>query len=613
MTWLIKAGDDPAYARADYDDSNWTRFDPNTSLITVFHDRPAVVWYRLHVKVAPDEAGLALMEWNLSSAFEIYVNGERLMQSGKVGPSAPYTVDARLVKRIPNGAIATGSLVIALRVYISSSDWVMGFPGFYAPNLTLGQEDALNDHIWLSVIGQNALTWFASIAGMGLGFIALALFAAQPRQREYLWLFLMYFSAALRLPLEFYRLFHNLPASWEYANLALQMANAVFMTLMYFAFMRIRFPRWIQIILGAAIVTMLMSTIVTAHGFGPALASILTVAPLTVLFAGIIPVLLAVHLRRGNREAGILLLPALISSLTIYLLIGFFLASKVPALSSRAARLEQLVIDPTVGPFTLDVGAVGGCLFVLSLAIILVLRSTRISRQQAVIEAELAAARGVQQVMLPEQIDAVPGFEVESAYEPAQQVGGDFFQILPAGEGGLLLAIGDVAGKGLPAAMLVSVLVGAIRGVAEYTSDPTELLANLNERLVGRVDGGFSTALVARIAADGAVTTANAGHLPPYLDGREVDLPGALPLGVKSGMRYEAVHFELPPESRLTFYSDGIVEAQNSKGELFGFDRGRDLSTRPVTDIVDAAKKFGQKDDITAISIKRVAAIATAA
>jgi sigma-B regulation protein RsbU (phosphoserine phosphatase) len=92
--------------------------------------------------------------------------------------------------------------------------------------------------------------------------------------------------------------------------------------------------------------------------------------------------------------------------------------------------------------------------------------------------------------------------------------------------------VGDVAGKGLPAAMLVSVLVGAIRGVAEFTKDPAELLSNLNERLVGRGGGGFSTALIARIGADGRVTIANAGHLSPYLDGREVELPGALPLGV---------------------------------------------------------------------------------
>jgi len=197
---------------------------------------------------------------------------------------------------------------------------------------------------------------------------------------------------------------------------------------------------------------------------------------------------------------------------------------------------------------------------------------------------------------------------VDSVYQPAQQVGGDFFQVLPAGEGGLLVVVGDVAGKGLPAAMLVSVLVGAIRGVAAYTKDPAELLASLNDRLVGRTQGGFSTALVARIAADGGVTIANAGHLSPYLDGREVELQGALPLGVVKNAAYQVTHFHLPQGSRLTFYSDGVIEAQNEKGELFGFERGRAISTQPAAAIVEAARQFGQEDDITVVTIERLAA-----
>jgi serine phosphatase RsbU (regulator of sigma subunit) len=101
--------------------------------------------------------------------------------------------------------------------------------------------------------------------------------------------------------------------------------------------------------------------------------------------------------------------------------------------------------------------------------------------------------------------------------------------------------------------------------------------------------------------------------LSPYLDGREVELPGALPLGVMSGMVYETIQFALSPGSRLTFYSDGVVEAQNQKGELFGFDRARDLSTQPAAAIVEAAKQFGQEDDITVVTIERAAAVATAA
>jgi len=165
----------------------------------------------------------------------------------------------------------------------------------------------------------------------------------------------------------------------------------------------------------------------------------------------------------------------------------------------------------------------------------------------------------------------------------------------------------------LPAAMLVSVMVGAIRATAEYTHAPEELLASLNERLIGRSRGGFSTALAARITADGQVTIANAGHLSPYLDGREIELPGALPLGIVAGAQYDSTSFYLAPSSRLTFYSDGVIEAQNERGELLGFDRGKALSIEPAAKIVQAAKDFGQSDDITVVAITRNAAAAAAA
>jgi hypothetical protein len=340
---------------------------------------------------------------------------------------------------------------------------------------------------------------------------------------------------------------------------------------------------------------------------------VLALVPLLILIAGVIPVLLVIYWRRGNREAGILLIPVTLQSLSFYVQIVFFTFSQFPAWAPAILRVSNALFNYYAGPFQLSFFQVTELSYLLSLAIIMVLRSTRISRQQALLEGEMAAAREVQQVILPEQIEAVPGFTVDSAYQPAQQVGGDFFQVLPAGDGDLLVVIGDVAGKGLPAAMLVSVLVGAIRGVAEYTSDPAELLSNLNERLVGRAGGGFSTALVGLIRADGRVSIANAGHLSPYLDGREYELHGALPLGVEAGAQYETSQFFLAPGSRLTFYSDGVVEAQNQKGELFGFERGRVLSTQSAAAIVEAAKEFGQSDDITVVAITRQAAVANAA
>lgn len=92
-----------------------------------------------------------------------------------------------------------------------------------------------------------------------------------------------------------------------------------------------------------------------------------------------------------------------------------------------------------------------------------------------------------------------------------------------------------------------------------------------------------------------------------------MELPGALPLGVASSTQYETTTFHLDPGSRLTFYSDGVIEAQRPDGELLGFDRARDLSTQDATAIVETAKRFGQQDDITVITVSRTAAVATAA
>jgi hypothetical protein len=233
-------------------------------------------------------------------------------------------------------------------------------------------------------------------------------------------------------------------------------------------------------------------------------------------------------------------------------------------------------------------------------------RHIRVNTEKATLEAEMAAAREVQQVILPPQGESFPGYLVESVYQPAQQVGGDFFQISRVGDRGLLLVIGDVAGKGLPAAMLVAMLVGAIRATAEDTHDPVVMLRRLHDRLIGRNYGGFTTALAAHIAQDGIVTIANAGHLSPYLDGREVALPGALPLGVESGGQYEPTKLDLRVGSRLTFYSDGVVEAQNQTGELFGFERAGEISVEPAAAIAAAAAHFGQSDDITVVTIKRM-------
>jgi len=612
--WVFHPGDDPAYARPDFDDSNWTTFDPHTDIKTILKtNHPDVVWYRIHVKVRPDESGLAIKEFNLSRAFEVYVNGERLMASGQMAPYSPYTLSARLLARIPDRMLATGSLAIALRVYISPAEWGAQGPGFSAGNIAIGQESTLFSEDWLAIIGEHALDWLDHVLNVCLGVVALVLFAAQRRNTEYLWIAAAGLITLLETPQPVISTFTNIPLHWQALSVLVLLAMPYVLTALYFSFVHQRIGWGWRIFLAFAGVMCTFSGLQGILFTSPAPVQLFGNLPLAILFSVILPIVLAIHWRRGNREAGILLIPVVLFSLYIYAEMVLGALFQIPAWRDFALRNLNLLDRFPAGPFSISLSGISSILSVLSLAFIMLIRSTQQSRRQAILESELVAAQEVQKVLLPEHREVVPGFTVDSVYEPAQQVGGDFFQILPASEGGLLIVVGDVAGKGLPAAMLVSVLVGAISGLSEYTQDPAELLAGLNQRLAGRADGGFATALAAHIAADGWVRAANAGHLSPYLDGSEIELAGALPLGVMSGAVYETSEFHLAPGSRLTFYSDGVVEATNQRGELFGFERAEELSTEPAAAIAEAAKKFGQEDDITVVTIARHAAIASAA
>jgi hypothetical protein len=226
---------------------------------------------------------------------------------------------------------------------------------------------------------------------------------------------------------------------------------------------------------------------------------------------------------------------------------------------------------------------------------------------------ELAQAQEVQQVILPESRLALPGLVVESEYRPAREVGGDFFQLIPhATDGSLLIVAGDVAGKGLKAGMLVALLVGAIRTAAQYAPDPTAVLSALNRLLVGRSDAQ-ATCLALRISKEGAVTLANAGHIAPYLNGESLPMEGALPLGMLERAEPSIMHFHLNDGDRLMLMSDGVAEAMNSRGQLFGFERVHQLlqTTKSAAEVA-GAQKFGQEDDISVISITRAAAPANA-
>jgi serine phosphatase RsbU (regulator of sigma subunit) len=127
----------------------------------------------------------------------------------------------------------------------------------------------------------------------------------------------------------------------------------------------------------------------------------------------------------------------------------------------------------------------------------------------------------------------------------------------------------------------------------------------LNTRTVGRSQGGFTTCLIARVDAAGRGTVASAGHLPPYLSGKEIPVVNDLPLGLNAASTYTETEFRLEAGDQLTLLTDGIAEARSKTGELFGFERTASVAVLSASDAVSQAQQFGQEDDITVVTLAR--------
>jgi hypothetical protein len=313
-------------------------------------------------------------------------------------------------------------------------------------------------------------------------------------------------------------------------------------------------------------------------------------------------VTLTVATLRRNFEAGLLLIPLVLSG------IGIIEPLFTAGMSDWSGRAYSSPLTLQAGPIPIHFASIADFTGILVIVLIIFVRFLRIQRDQEHVTSELAAARSVQELMIPQEKLATPGFEVDSIYSPANEVGGDFFHVQTTGDGGLLVVIGDVAGKGLKAAMNVSMLMGALRRTSERS--PANILESLNRVLTG--SESFTTCQAAWFGANGELLLANAGHLPPYLNSQEIALPGALPLGVLPDVHYEEVKLYLHPGDRMLLLSDGVVEARRPSGEIFGFDRVHNLSNQSAFYVAEAAKDFGQEDDITVLTVRRLAqAIAT--
>jgi hypothetical protein len=272
--------------------------------------------------------------------------------------------------------------------------------------------------------------------------------------------------------------------------------------------------------------------------------------------------------------------------------------------TSASAMLEVFGVfagGVKIGPFYMEHIGLAFLLSEIALLLLLGQRAMRAWRTREELRVEFDAAREVQQQLVAPAVD-LPGFKIQSAYAPAKQVGGDFFRVMPEADGSVLIVMGDVSGKGLRAAMTVSAIMGALRGCD--ARGPVRVLEYLNRLLYGQVSG-FVTCCVAHISSHGLMTIANAGNPAPYRNGVEMAVEPGLPLGIIAESAYAGVHCQLAPNDRLTFVSDGVLEATNPQGELYGFVRTQAISNQPANAIAKAATQFGQEDDITVLSVTR--------
>jgi sigma-B regulation protein RsbU (phosphoserine phosphatase) len=200
-------------------------------------------------------------------------------------------------------------------------------------------------------------------------------------------------------------------------------------------------------------------------------------------------------------------------------------------------------------------------------------------RRDAKQQREFEEARLIQRGLLPTSMPRTAGLTLASSWQPANGVGGDCFDVLPFGPGSVGVSIADVAGKGVPAALLMSNLQAAVRAFAQDGASPSSVCASVNRLLCRNMASGrFVTFCYARIdVATGRLTYANAGHNPPLLvraDGSIEKLsPGGTVLGVFTESTYDQGEFPLYAGDRLVFYTDGITEGRNREGEEYGEDR----------------------------------------
>ncbi len=635
--WRVGITANPAAAEPDFDDSAWPLRDAKESFAEIAdqdhsasapdggpnsarlngHQRP-FAWFRLHIKLTPNHGPLALVvdlppSENTSTApvllnADVFANGRQIRPEGPHG-DAPERYQQ--ISRIYNLNLdpSVTSLTLAVRTLYLPSGYGAYTSFFANRKLRIGNRDDLERSLELWSTHSLLVRLPRLVNAVLVAVLALFLFALYLTQKghvEYLWLAL---NELFLAPIAFAELAASaayLDNLW-YQAIVFQLLTAS--AYLYFeflvAFLSLRRRWYIRLLRITAPVMAAIGPMMLLGGHGSRMELAFFLVFLYGVFwligwlVFIFSTLIIATLRR-NFEAALLLLSLVLSGVAW---IEALLATRMSAFGGQAYT-SPLTLQ--AGPIPITFETISGFAGIFVIVLIIFGRFLRVQRDQERASSELAAARSVQELMIPEERLATPGYEVESIYNPANEVGGDFYHLQSTSDSGLLVVIGDVAGKGLQAAMNVSMLMGALRSTPERS--PAKILESLNRVLVG--SDSYTTCQAAWFGPSGELVLANAGHLPPYLNSQEVALPGGLPLGVLAAVSYPEIRLYLHPGDRILLMSDGVVEAREPSGELFGFDRVHNLSNQSAFYIADAAKEFGQEDDITVLTVRRLAQVA---
>lgn len=651
--WKFMVGDSPVdavthqplWAQPGFDDSQWETVDLTAKEGSIHPISGAsgfvpgwtakghpgywgYAWYRLRVHVEA-QAGqeLALLSpVDVDDIYQVFANGTVLGSFGNFAVNPPVSYYSQPVMfHVPSAVVSNARPAGSGLVPQDSQTLELALKVWMAPNSLLAATDPGGLHgapifgdaaavaasyqtRWLDLLRAYAAEPVEAGVFFLLALGAFSLTFFDRSDRVYLWIgavFLVAASIQVLSALANWTELFSIGTSTVILDVLLGPLLYAGWVMVWWVWFGLRRPRWLP--LAAAGMALLL---VASNGLGEDLWFRFVPHPLSVAFhvvsmavrlgfLGLLLWIVSMGIRLRGVEGWLALPPVVLAS------IGRF-----------NNEFAALGIRVSIFPFGVQVslGNIATVLLAVVLTVLLLRRLVISLKKQRQMALDVKQAQEVQQVILPQAVVAVPGFTIESEYRPALEVGGDFFQILPNPEdGSLLIVAGDVAGKGLKAGMLVALLVGAIRSTAETTREPGSVLAALNRRLLGRGDAQ-ATCLALRIEANGEATLVNAGHLPPYLNGEPVAIAGALPLGLMNDQEFSVLRFKLNETDRLVLLSDGIVEAADAHGQLFGFDRLTDLlrSTSIAAEVASAAQKFGQQDDISIISVARTHALEAA-